>query len=46
MGIALFDKTLSPFIGTSMATDALLNAATGIKKVKLQQNMVMLLLNF
>ena len=32
MGIALFDKTLSPFIGTSMATDALLNAATGIKK--------------
>ena len=32
MMLSLFDKTMSPFIGTSMATDALLKAATGISE--------------
>ena len=34
VGNALFDSVLGPFIGTSLATDALLDAATGLKEDK------------
>jgi len=31
MGLAMFDNTLSPFLGTSIATDAILDLAVGLK---------------
>jgi len=34
VGNALFDNLMGPFIGTSLATDALLDAATGLKQDK------------
>jgi hypothetical protein len=40
MMLSLFDKTMSPFIGTSMATDAILKVATGVSRNEVPEDYI------